>query len=49
MGPKECLIPQGETAELMVLQKVLERNDVLVNKHKTSDFNHENAEQDLNR
>lgn len=49
IGPRECLIPTGETQELIELRKVLERNSVLVAKVKRSDFGHENIIQDLNR
>ncbi|XP_967374.2 DNA mismatch repair protein Msh2 [Tribolium castaneum] len=49
VGPRECVIPQGETPDLIELKKVLERNSVLVARAKKSDFGAENIVQDLNR
>ncbi|XP_063906201.1 DNA mismatch repair protein Msh2 [Zophobas morio] len=49
VGPRECIIPQGETPDLVELKKVLERNSVLVAKVKRSDFSQENVIQDLDR
>lgn len=48
VGPKECIIPNGETPDLVALRKVLERNGILVAKVKVSDFADDIA-QDLNR
>jgi DNA mismatch repair protein MSH2 len=49
VGPRECIIPQGDTADLVELKKVLERNSVLVAKVKRADFGSEGVIQDLDR
>lgn len=49
IGPKECVIPEGSTNDLVRLSKVLERNGVLIAKLKRSDFNSDDIVQDLNR
>ncbi|XP_056633214.1 DNA mismatch repair protein Msh2 isoform X1 [Diorhabda sublineata] len=48
IGPKECILPNGETPDLVALRKVLERNGILIAKVKASDFAGDLA-QDLNR
>ncbi|KAJ8942686.1 hypothetical protein NQ314_010010, partial [Rhamnusium bicolor] len=49
VGPKECIIPVGDSAELVSLKNVLERNGILVAKVKKSDFSDDDINQDLNR
>ncbi|CAG9859536.1 unnamed protein product [Phyllotreta striolata] len=49
IGPKECLVPAGESPESVSVRNLLERNGVLVAKAKPSDFSGEDVEQDLNR
>lgn len=49
IGPRECIIPQGESVELESLKAVLERNSLLVAKVKRSEFSSENIIQDLER
>ncbi|XP_030761856.1 DNA mismatch repair protein Msh2 isoform X2 [Sitophilus oryzae] len=49
IGPKECIIPDGETSETKVLKTVLERNGVLMAKVKKTDFVGEDFVQDLNK
>lgn len=49
IGPRECIIPQGESAELESLKTVLERNSLLVAKVKRSEFSSEDIIQDLER
>ncbi|CAH0552518.1 unnamed protein product [Brassicogethes aeneus] len=49
ISPKECIIPLGDSPDLVSLKTVLERNGVLVAKVKKNDFNSEDVIQDLNR
>ncbi|XP_023017290.2 DNA mismatch repair protein spel1 [Leptinotarsa decemlineata] len=49
LGPKECIIPAGESPDLKALNTLLDRNGILVAKLKRSDFNVDNIMQDLNR
>lgn len=49
IGPKECVLPAGDTPELVSLKNVLERNGILVARVKKSDFSGEDIIQDLNR
>ncbi|KAJ8919097.1 hypothetical protein NQ315_012082 [Exocentrus adspersus] len=49
IGPKECVMPVGDSPELVSLKNVLERNGILVAKVKRSDFSDEDIIQDLNR
>lgn len=49
ISPKECVIPNGDTPELIKLHKVIDRNGVLVNKVNMSEFAHNNSAQDLNK
>ncbi|XP_018332037.1 DNA mismatch repair protein Msh2 [Agrilus planipennis] len=49
VSPKEAIIPSADTGDLKNLQKVLERNGVLVVKAKKNDFNDDDFVQDLNR
>lgn len=49
IGPKECVIPSGETSDLAALRKVLNRNGILVANMKKSDFACDEIFQDLNR
>lgn len=49
INPKECVIPTGDSPELVTLSTILRRNDILVCKAKRSDFNSEDVDQDLNR
>ncbi|XP_076252043.1 DNA mismatch repair protein spel1 isoform X2 [Rhynchophorus ferrugineus] len=49
IGPKECIIPEGDTRELKTLTNVLERNGVLVARLKRSDFNVDDIARDLNK
>ncbi|KAF5298622.1 hypothetical protein FQR65_LT09718 [Abscondita terminalis] len=47
--PKECIIPLGDSPELVSLKTMLERNHVLVSKVKKSEFTGDDIDQDLNR
>ncbi|KAL1506027.1 hypothetical protein ABEB36_005463 [Hypothenemus hampei] len=49
IGPKECIIPSGDSSEMSAIKTVLKRNNVLVAQVKRSDFNSEDIIQDLNR
>ncbi|CAH1176302.1 unnamed protein product [Phaedon cochleariae] len=49
IGPKECIIPSGESPELALLKTLLERNGILVASVKRSDFTKDAIIQDLNR
>ncbi|KAJ8980096.1 hypothetical protein NQ317_008557 [Molorchus minor] len=49
VGPKECVIPTGDSPELISLKNLLERNGILVATSKRSDFVGEDMIQDLNR
>lgn len=49
ISPKECIIPNSETPEFVLLQKMLVRNKILVSKVKKNEFTSEGIDQDLNR
>ncbi|KAF5287694.1 hypothetical protein FQA39_LY15794 [Lamprigera yunnana] len=49
VGPKECIIPSGESPELVSLKTMLERSKILVTKIKRTEFVSEDIDQDLNR
>lgn len=49
IGPRECVIPSGDSPELNNLKTILERNGILVAKVKRSDFSADDIIQDLNR
>ncbi|XP_018575301.1 DNA mismatch repair protein Msh2 [Anoplophora glabripennis] len=49
IGPKECVLPAGDSPELTSLKNVLERNGILIARVKRSDFSGEDIIQDLNR
>lgn len=49
IGPKECIIPAGNTDELQKLEKVLSRSGILVEKVKKTEYSHAKLDQDLNR
>ncbi|XP_060526201.1 DNA mismatch repair protein Msh2 [Cylas formicarius] len=49
IGPKECIIPGGDSPELNALKDILERSGILVAKIKRSDFSSKDVIQDLNR
>lgn len=50
LGPKECLIPQGDgSPEQAALKKVLDRSNILVTGRKKADFSTSNLASDLNR
>lgn len=48
-NPKECLIPNGETPDLIALNTILTRNGISVIKVKRTEFNPADISQDLNR
>lgn len=47
--PKECIIQSGDSQELNILKKTLERNGMLVISQKKSEFDSNDVIQDLNR
>ncbi|KAK4883145.1 hypothetical protein RN001_006464 [Aquatica leii] len=49
ISPKECIIPTGESPELVSLKTMLERSQILVSRVKRSDFVSDDIDQDLNR
>lgn len=49
INPRECIIPVGETPELVTLRNVIERNGVLLINVKKSEFTSDDINQDLNR
>ncbi|KRT83688.1 hypothetical protein AMK59_3883 [Oryctes borbonicus] len=49
INPKECLIPSGESPDLIALRTRLLRNGILVIKVKRTDFASNDMDQDLNR
>ena len=50
LGPKECLIPQGDgSPEHAALKKVLDRSNIMVTGRKKADFSTSNLVSDLNR
>ncbi|KAI4458816.1 dna mismatch repair protein muts family member [Holotrichia oblita] len=48
-NPKECLIPNGESPDLIALNTILTRNGIIVIKVKRTEFNSSDISQDLNR
>ncbi|XP_066146895.1 DNA mismatch repair protein Msh2 [Euwallacea fornicatus] len=49
ISPRECIIPNGNSSELINLKNILERNGILVAQVKKSDFSSDDIIQDLNR
>ncbi|CAH1102281.1 unnamed protein product, partial [Psylliodes chrysocephalus] len=49
IGPKECIIPIGESVDLIAIKNLLERNGILVARVKNSEFTNVDVEQDLKR
>ncbi|XP_071051016.1 DNA mismatch repair protein Msh2 isoform X2 [Onthophagus taurus] len=49
IGPKECIIPQGDSPELVSLKKILDRCNILVVRLKKNEFSGDEIDQDLNR
>ncbi|ELU00339.1 hypothetical protein CAPTEDRAFT_184281 [Capitella teleta] len=50
LGPKECLLPAGDSSpEMKKIQQVVERSGVLVTDRKRAEFSSKDSIQDLNR